>query len=171
MRNYHISVIAVVSVLLFTINCFALEDAQITQLMKTANSGEVDAAKLAVKNSKNPSVKTFAEKMVKEHTENGEKVKTLSKDEKIKMSSSDDEKKLKADTKEKMKGLKKAKENDFDKAYMGTQVAMHQELLDKLDTKLIPEARNPALKSYLQETRAHVQNHLNDAKTIQNELQ
>ncbi|UYL07868.1 DUF4142 domain-containing protein [Bdellovibrio sp. SKB1291214] len=171
MKKYSASLFTVASLLLFALNCFALDDTHITEIMKTANTGEIDAGKLAKKRATKDSVKTFAEKMVKEHTDNRDKVKEISKDQDIKMVDSDESKMLKDDAKKKIKDLKKVKGGEFDKAYMGTQVAMHQQLLDDLDQKLIPQAKNPKLKSYLEETRTHVQNHLNDAKTIQTELQ
>lgn len=171
MRKYSAALFTLASLLVFTLNCFALDDSHITEIMKTANTGEIDAGKLAKKRATKDSVKTFAEKMVKEHTENRDKVKEISKDQDIKMADSAESKMLKDDAKMKMKDLKKTKGGEFDKAYIGTQVAMHQQLLDDLDKKLIPQAKNPELKSYLEETRTHVQNHLNDAKTIQSELQ
>ncbi|WP_413587487.1 DUF4142 domain-containing protein [Bdellovibrio sp. HCB274] len=170
MQLSKLMVLAFFGISLVSANCFALEDSQITEFMKTANSGEIDAAKLAKKKATDSSVKAFAEKMEKEHKENLDKVKEVAKSEKLKMTSSEETKKLKKDTQMKMKDLKKVKKEEFDKAYIGTQVVMHQELLDKLDQTLIPESKNAALKSYLQETRTHVQNHLNDAKGIQSNL-
>lgn len=171
MKKYAATLFTLASLFLFTLNCFALDDSHITEIMKTANTGEIDAGKLAKKRATKDSVKTFAEKMVKEHTDNRDKVKTLAKDQDLKMAGSAESKMLEEDAKTKIKDLKKVKGGEFDKAYIGTQVAMHQQLLNDLDQKLIPQAQNPALKSYLEETRSHVQNHLNDAKVIQSELQ
>src|SRR5207244_11157822 len=43
-------------------------DAQIAQIVLTADSVDVDYGKLAVKKTKNAEVKTFAESMIRDHT-------------------------------------------------------------------------------------------------------
>ena len=62
---------------------------------------------------------------------------------------------------DKMKGA------DLDRAYIDKQVEMHQHVLDKLDTVLIPQAKNDDLKTLLQNTRSAVADHLQHAQAIQ----
>src|SRR6185312_5701866 len=50
----------------------ALSDKQIVQVLVTINQGEIDAAKLAKSRAQNADVKTFAEKMLDDHTQNKE---------------------------------------------------------------------------------------------------
>lgn len=171
MKKYFGIIVTMASILFFGLNSYAVSDSEITEIMETANKGEIDAAKVAVKKAQNDSVKAFAEMMIKEHGKNKDMVKDLSKSEKIKMTSSEDSKMLKKDALAKVSALKKTEESQFDKAYIGTQVAMHQKLFDDLNQKLIPAAKNEKLKNYLEETKSHVEAHLKEAKELQSQLQ
>ena len=55
-------------------------------------------------------------------------------------------------------------------ADIDNEVAVHQTVLDALDTQLIPNAQNPQLKQLLTETRPVIAQHLDHAKLIQTKL-
>ena len=141
-------------------------DAQTAKILKTANEGEIEAGKLALKHAQNADVKAFAKKMVDEHQENLKTEKGVAQKAAIKFDDSPKSKEVAKDAKDKIASLKDQKKEAFDKAYMTTQVEMHQGLLDELDTKLIPGTRDASLKSYLEKTRDHVKMHLEEAKKI-----
>ena len=58
----------------------------------------------------------------------------------------------------------------YEKAYIDAMVAGHQDVLNRLDSMLIPAATDDAVKQHLQATRDHVQQHLDKAKAIQSKL-
>ena len=58
----------------------------------------------------------------------------------------------------------------YEKAYIDAMVAGHTDVLNRLDTLLIPAATDEAVKKHLQTTREHVQQHLDKAKEIQAKL-
>lgn len=146
---------------------FALSDGEIAEIMMTANKAEIDAAKVAKSKASDGSVKDFAHHMIDEHESNQKDGKKITKDEKIKSKSNDEAKNLKKNAKDDLADLKKKKGLDFDRAYIDGQVNMHQQLLSDLDEKLIPQAQNPQFKTFLTETRTHVEQHLAKAKEIQ----
>lgn len=146
---------------------FALTDSDIAEIMKTANTAEIDAGKLAKSKASNTQVKDFAKMMVNEHEENMKDGKKVAKEEKIKPEMTDTSKELKGSARDQLAELKNKKGADFDKAYIDNQVAMHQQLLNDLDQKFIPAASNAEFKTYLQNTREHVQQHLSKAQEIQ----
>ena len=148
----------------------ALAEPQITKVMKEANEAEVDAAKLAKKRANNDQVKAFAKKMIDEHEKNEKDVKKVADKKDIGMDRSDASKALHEQAEEQLKGLKKAKDADFDRAYITNQVAMHQDLLNKIDNEFLPAAKTPALKEYLSATREHVKAHLDEAKAIESSI-
>ncbi|MFS4461024.1 DUF4142 domain-containing protein [Bdellovibrio sp. HCB2-146] len=154
----------------FASSAWALADQEIAEIMMTANDAEIDAAKLAKSRASSSAVKDFAEHMINEHTNNMKQGKKITKDEKIKAKSNEEAKNLKATAKDQLAELKKKKGADFDRAYIGTQVAMHQQLLTDLETKLIPQAQNPQFKNFLNETKTHVEQHLSKAKEIQSSM-
>lgn len=148
----------------------ALSDSEIAEIMKTANEAEIDAGKMAKSRASNSEVKDFAHHMVSEHESNMKDGKKVVKKEKIKMEKSETAKDLKKSAKDQMAELKKKKGSDFDKAYIDNQVAMHQQLLNDLDSKFIPQASNAEFKSFLETTRQHVQEHLSKAQQIQSSM-
>lgn len=166
-------ILPVIAMAMFAAPAFAApNDQEIAEIMKTANEGEIDAAKLAEKHASNPEVKDYAKKMVDEHKANEKEGKDAFKKGDISPKNNDIAKAMKKDTKAKIKALKEHKKNtaEFDKAYIDSQVAMHQQLLNDLDSNLIPNAKNEDLKAYLTKTREHVQEHLTKAQQIQSSI-
>jgi Predicted outer membrane protein len=147
-------------------------DGEIAEIMKTANEGEIDAAKVAEKHASSPEVKGYAKEMVEAHKQNEKDGKEAFKAGKISPKNNDVAKAMKKDTKAKIKALKEHKKDtaEFDRAYIDSQVAMHQQLLNDLDSNLIPNAKSEDLKSYLTKTREHVQEHLTKAQQIQSSI-
>ncbi|QDK37267.1 DUF4142 domain-containing protein [Bdellovibrio sp. NC01] len=148
----------------------ALSDSEIAEIMKTANQAEIDAGKMAKSKASNSEVKDFAKHMVSAHESNMKDGKKVAKKEKIKPENNDTAKDLKKSAKDQMAELKTKKGSEFDKAYIDNQVAMHQQLLNDLDSKFIPQASNAEFKSFLEETRTHVQEHLSKAQQIQSSM-
>ena len=77
---------------------------------------------------------------------------------------------LKSDAQSTMDSLKTMSGADFDKAYMDSQVKMHQQVLDLIDNKLIPAAKDADLKTELQTIRPKIAEHLKMATEIQASL-
>lgn len=147
-----------------------LSDAKIEKIMQTANEGEIKAAKTAKSKATNKDVVGFAKHMIDEHEMNNKEGKKVFKAAKITPEKNEMAEVLETDTKNKISDMKKLKGADFDRAYIESQVAMHQDLLNNLDQKFIPGAENPDLKAFLSKTREHVQAHLEEAKRIQGTL-
>jgi putative membrane protein len=142
-------------------------DEQIAEVIQTANAAEIEAAQLAKTKSAKNEVKGYAEHMISAHSENSKKLSDLQKKNQMQPARNETAQKLSSDAKTQMMDLKKAKNQEFETAYMQSQVKMHQQLLNDLDQKFIPQAKNPEFKTFLQETRTHVQEHLTKAETIQ----
>jgi len=149
----------------------ALSDEQIAAVTNAANTGEVDQAKEAIKKAKNGRVKTFAQHMVTDHGAAFKQQTDLEKKGNITPQDNELSRQVQNDGKTFLSQLQSAPGgNDFDKQYMDIQVREHQQVLDSLDNKLIPNAKNADLKSYLQKVRDKVADHLKQAKDIQASL-
>lgn len=147
-----------------------LTDAQVLGLIGTANDAEIAAGQVATTKGQNTAVKTYAAKMVAEHTAANVKLKALEVKSKINREESDTSKELKKNSDAMVDNLKNAKDADFDKAYIDGQVKMHQDLLNALDQNIIPNAQNADVKAFLQDVRAAVEAHLKEAQKIQTDL-
>jgi putative membrane protein len=148
----------------------SVSDAQIAKIVKTANQGEVDAAKYARSKTSNAEVKDFANTMINAHEQNDQDERALLKKIRLNPADSTASENLEASAKTDMANLKRMKGADFDHAYIDGQVTMHQTVLNSLDNTLIPSAQNPDLKAMLQKTRGAVAEHLEHAKSLQENL-
>ena len=142
----------------------AVSDAQIAQIVVTANSIDIANGKIALQQSKTPSVDEFANLMIKDHTAVNKSATDLVTRLKVKPEPSDTSKALQsaADTEQaKLRGLKGA---EFDRAYLENEVAYHKQVLGAINDVLIPNAQNAELKKMLVDVKPAFQAHLDHAE-------
>jgi putative membrane protein len=147
----------------------ARQEKQILGIFVALNKNEINAAKIAMKNTKNKDVDDFAQMMDKAHSENLENVMKLSKELKLKPTSSKISMAMKNAGKKEGEKLKSLHDNAFDTAYMDAMVKGHEKALELID-KALADTSNENVKSYLQATRKHVEEHLELAKKTQSKL-
>jgi putative membrane protein len=145
-------------------------DPQIAGIVVTANQIDIDAGKLAKSQSKTKEVQNFAQQMITDHTAVNKQAAALAQKLRVKPEDSDTSKSLKqaaAQTTKKLKGLKGA---EFDQAYVESEVAYHQQVLDAIDKVLVPNAQNAELKALIVKVRPAIAAHLEHAKHLQASL-
>ncbi|RTM06460.1 MAG: DUF4142 domain-containing protein [Hyphomicrobiales bacterium] len=125
-------------------------DPQIAHIAYTAGAIDVEAAKLAIKKSKNKEVVDFAKDMERDHDAVNKQALDLVKKLKVTPEDNDTSKALVNAAKEEHAKLAKLKGADFDKAYIENEVAYHKQVNGALETLLIPSASNAELKSLLE---------------------
>jgi len=145
-------------------------DAQIAQIVLTADSVDVDYGNLAVKKTKNAEVKAFAETMIRDHTAVNGKATALATKLGMTPEASDTSKSLKSDGEKEMAKLKAMHGAAFDKAYIDNEVAYHESVIGALNTVLLPNAKNADLKALLESGKPIFESHLEHAKTLQKSL-
>ncbi|WP_293458462.1 DUF4142 domain-containing protein [Phenylobacterium sp.] len=127
---------------------------------------EILAARLAQQRAQSPAVKSFASQMIKDHTKStndltaaitasGQSLTVPTTLPQAKQAVLDD--------------LNKASPAEFDKDYMGGQVDAHQDALNLLQ-RYAEDGDVDQLKSFAAATAPIVQQHLDRAKTIRDEL-
>jgi putative membrane protein len=145
-------------------------DLQIAMIVVTANNVDIAAGKLAAEKASNPKVKEFAELMVRDHTSVNNQAAQLGKKLNITPEESPTSRSLKAEgdkTLAKLRGLSGAA---FDKAYIDNEVIYHQVVIKAMEDTLIPNAKNPELKTLLESSQPIFVSHLNHAKEVQTSL-
>jgi len=145
----------------------SLTEAQVAQFADLANSSEVEQGKIAQGKARAPAVKKFADMMVRHHTDALQEQDKLFKKLKLVPAASASASALKADAEKTTSKLKETSTPDFDRVYIAAQVDAHQKVLDAVDSKLIPAARDAELAAGLRKMRATVEAHLSQAKTLQ----
>jgi putative membrane protein len=140
-----------------------LNDQQIAAITDAANTAEIEQAKLAESKSKDAGVKRFAAMMIMHHGAAKQKQAKL----KLKPEESSTSTALKSDAASTLDALKTDKGKDFDKAYIAAQIDGHQKVLDTINDELLPNVKNAELKAYLDEIKPRVEQHLKEAKQLQ----
>ena len=141
-------------------------DPQIAHIAYTAGTIDIEAAKQALKKSRNKDVLDFAKDMVRDHEAVNKRALDLVKKLKVKPEDNDTSKALtKAAAAERAK-LAKLKGAAFDKAYVDNEVAYHKQVDSALETLLIPAASNAELKSLLQTGLKIFQGHEQHAEHV-----
>jgi putative membrane protein len=148
----------------------ALTDEQILHITHTANTGEVEQAKLAKTKAKDAKVKQFAAMMVKDHGDADTKGMALGKKNKLTPAPSTESSTLETDAKQNTSAMAGQKGADFDRAYIDAQVKEHQAVLDMIDSRLLPSAKADDVKGLLQAIRPKIEAHLKAAQDIQKGL-
>ncbi|HEY9723374.1 MAG TPA: DUF4142 domain-containing protein [Oscillatoriaceae cyanobacterium] len=125
---------------------------------------EVKLGRLADKHSHTPAVRAFAERMIHDHGQNLDKVKTLAKTLGVT---------LPKETSSELNGvaeqLEKLKGKAFDRAYLDSMIADHTKDVDDF-RKETKEAHAPKVKAFARETLPVLEEHLRMAKSARGKV-
>jgi len=145
-------------------------DPQIAHIAYTAGQIDIETAKLALKKSKNKSVRAFAEDMVRDHEAVNKQALELVKKLNVTPEDNDTSRALTKQGEQKRAELAKLKGKQFDTAYAANEVAYHKTVNGALETTLIPSATNAELKSLLETGLKIFQGHEQHAEHVVAEL-
>ena len=116
------------------------------------NAAEIDLSRLAVERGSSSDVKKFAQMMVDDHTGAGDKLRSVASQHQIETAAQIDDKHR--DLRDKLaskQGL------DFDKDYMDAMVDGHNDLLDKLESRIDKDTLSKFKASYVGKDTAKVE--------------
>src|SRR4051812_21833495 len=142
-------------------------DAQIAAIVVAANQVDIDAGKFAADKTSKAEVKSFAQMMVTDHTSVNKSAVDLVTKLKVTPEENDTSRALKAGGEKNLADLRKLHGAAFDKAYVDHEVAYHEQVIQALDTVLVPNAENAELKALLVKVRPAFVAHLEHAKHLQ----
>ena len=148
----------------------APDDAQIAAIVVTANQVDIDAGKLASGKAASPEVRKFAQQMVTDHTAVNTQATSLVTKLQVTPKDSATSESLAQGGTDNLATLGKLDGPAFDRAYVDHEVAYHEQVIEALDTTLIPNARNDELKNLLVQVRPAFVAHLQHARHLQAEL-
>jgi putative membrane protein len=145
-------------------------DANVVDVLTVANQGEIDYSQIGADKATNPSVKQFAQMMVKDHGTMLDAVKSLASKLNVMPAANDKVSDLQKENQKDITDLNgKTVGKDFDHEFMEEQVDMHQETLDLLND-LDSKTTNADLKAAIAEAKPKVQAHLDQAKAIKDKV-
>ncbi len=153
------------------LNAQAPSDPQIVQIVQTANKIDIDQAKLALSKSKDSQVKDFAQQMISDHTNLERSVADVAKKLNVTPEPSATSTQLQQQAADEARKLKSLSGKAFDKEYASHEVAFHQAVIDAASKTLIPDAKNPELKSALEGAAPLLEGHKQHAQQLEQSLQ
>jgi putative membrane protein len=145
----------------------AITDANIGAIVLAANKIDIDYGKIALAKSKNKQVRDFAERMVTDHSDVQKSVVDLATKLKLTPEENATSKGLKDNAVQITAKLNSLSGKAFDTFYIDNEVAYHKQVVDAVQTVLIPNAKNPELKSALEGAHALFLKHLDHGRQIQ----
>ncbi len=148
----------------------APSDSQIAEIVIKANQVDVDAGRLALTKGSQADVKSFAREMVMAHTSIAKQAMALVTRLKITPEPSLTSHSLEGGGAANVELLSRIAGAEFDRAYVGHEVAYHQQVLQAVDQVLIPGARNPDLAALLRAARPIFVAHLEHARRLRDAL-
>jgi putative membrane protein len=148
----------------------ALDDSKILEVVEIANTGPIEQAQLAVSRTQAPTVKSFARAMIEDHTDARDDARAVAKRIGVSPTPSPVSTELKAANNQIIISLRPMQKNQFDRAYMDSQITMQKRVLGLIDDRLLPEAQTAEVKSLLSGMRGHLDEHLEKAEKILEKL-
>jgi putative membrane protein len=142
----------------------AINDAQIAQIVVTANTIDIGNGKIALGKSRNASVEEFAKLMIKDHTAVNDNAVALVTRLGVVPADSDTNKALMSASETEQAKLQGLESPEFDRAYLQNEVAYHKQVLEAITTVLIPNAQNAELKKTLVDVAPAFKAHLEHAE-------
>jgi putative membrane protein len=124
----------------------------------------IELGKLAATNAVDPELKKFAERLVADHTKALDDLKTAAKSANVPVPD-----KMDADDQKEVDRCRSLKGADFDKAYIAHVVADHQKGESFL-TRARNDLKNPNLKGFADKSLPIVQDHLKQARAINDRI-
>lgn len=147
-----------------------LSDPEVAHVAVTANSIDVELARLAETRAASAEVRRFARTMISDHTAVNEKAAALAKRLGVTPADNAVSRSLQEGAAEARSRLEGLRGSAFDQAYMDREVAYHAAVLDALDVVLIPTTQNEELRALVVEVRPAIAMHLEDARRIRASL-
>ena len=146
----------------------SMNDAQIIGVVKVANESEVAIGQLAVQKAMTSEVRDYAHDMVQDHLVGGQHADQTATTEPP--GGSEMATTMIQEANAQIETLNAMTGTAFDRAYVESQVEAHRELLDNIQSDLLPQAESVAVRQLLETMRGTVSDHLEHARELQQQL-
>jgi len=146
-----------------------MSDANVLAVMNTIDKSEMEAAQLAKQKAHSTQVRDYASHLVADHSAIMDKNRQLSNRTNLRPDPPALASTLNSTHQETMEQLRKLSGSDFDRAYMESQVKMHEQAVSLVE-KTSASADNPQLKQQLSQVVHDLRDHLTKAKSIQGQI-
>ena len=136
------------------------DDQAAMKQLASANLAEIQSGKMAASKAQNPEVKSFAQKMVDDHSKMLEELKSLAKTKGVALPQDAAVKDM-----AQMKLMERKSGADFDREYVEHMVKDHEKDLKDVQD-IAAKAKDPQFKSAVQQANAKIKEHLQLAQRV-----
>jgi putative membrane protein len=173
------AITSIVAAALFTTGCVSLNrasdvnlfrDQEIGLVLRVMNLAEVREGDLARDRGSALSVKEYGAMMASEHAQALSHAENELAKKEISSADSDLSRQIDTDSGKQVEALRARGGADFDRAYMDREVSFHRYVINTIDQKLKPAAKNKVVVTVLGEVRATAEKHLAKAEEIRKGL-
>lgn len=147
-----------------------LSDAEVAHVAVTANSIDIELARVALSQTSNAEVQKFAGTMLTDHTAVNRQAGALASRLGVTPEDNPVSRWLQHGAKEARDAIEGLRGAAFDQAYMDREIAYHQAVLNALDEILIPTTSNAELRKLLVDVRPAFAAHLEHARIVRTSL-
>lgn len=147
-----------------------LTDPNIAAVASASNQDEIRSSRMALEKGENAQVKQFAQRMVTDHSRMEQEMQALLQSKGMTPQDNPQSTQMTQASQSALQAMQGMSGRQFDSAYVAHQVRSHQATLQALETMLIPNARDPQMKSMLETARPAVAQHLADAQKLQGSI-
>jgi putative membrane protein len=146
-------------------------DQQIAAVLSSLDQSEIRESQIAQQKALDPAVKSFADQMVSEHSSSKDQFSRMFQRLNVQPIANNVSEDLVSDSRKAIDNLQSKSGHDFDKEFVDREVKDHQDALDTIDNKLLPNAQNPELKTQIQNVlRPKIEAHLRMAQQVQKDI-
>jgi putative membrane protein len=147
-----------------------LNDAQIAAVILTLNGGELAEAQLAQSKAMGKDVRQLADRMAAEHKLEKSREHAILQHAQITPSDNAVSMQMKNDSQQNLTNLQNARGRDFDREYVEVLIKGHNQAIDLVD-RILPNVKNPELKTDVQALRGKLEQHLRESEKVQRKMQ
>ena len=137
--------------------------------LAAANKIEIQQAQAAAKKATIPTVREYAQRLLKDHKANAQKLQQVAKQAGVTLADTGAQTATESQSAT-MGELEGKSGKEFDQAFIAAQISAHEQNIDKIRNQLIPSTDQPAVRDYLQQTASAMEGHLASAKQLQQDL-
>jgi putative membrane protein len=134
------------------------DPAAFVKVVASSNMFEIESSNLALEKSQNDQIRSFAQKMIDDHTSAGEKMKSIAQEAGVEVPAEMGETDMKQ-----LNDLQAA--SDFDQAYVAAQVAAHEKAVTLFDG-FANKSGEGALRDFAAETLPTLKDHQEMARQL-----
>lgn len=144
-----------------------LSDGEVAAVLMAIHEGEIRHGGIARTRASSAEVRSFAEMMVRDHTAALERLRDVASRAKVTPAESELVRTLRSGAEQTAAALNAMSGAEFDRAYMRSQVEMHDWAVRSIDTSLLPSTRSTQLMMYQRDARPAMAGHLEHARRVQ----